>query len=355
MSLSDVLKWMFAIFCFIVTILVFMMGDLIGPLFNDPMRTFTRSELSMRFWYAFLVVLPMLIYTTRTPLLPTNMWHFLRFRMPIHFLLTGGVVFAIAANGNWPFLAWFPPLFTCYCLIASYVVRFGVKSALLKKERDEQMALQVYTEELEKQYASIRKFEHDYQNILLSMRGFLDEGDLPGLREYFTTQVEVESEAITKNHFALRHLDKIKVREIKSVLTTKLSLAQHSNIWASFEANEVIDDFLIDSVKLVRMLGILLDNAIEAVSGLEKGQLFVGCFRWKSGIHFIIQNTCPPDMPPFHMIWEAGFSTKGPGRGLGLNNLAECVASLPAVSLQTNIIDKDFVQTLIIDAEGKKT
>ena len=356
MSLRDVLKWMFVLICTATTIQIFILAFIMGPLLDDHLRTFSRWELAMRLIYSLAAVLPLLIFVQRKPATtPAELMSWAKWRVPLNFLLTLVVLSQISNAWNWPLVSWLPITLITYGSATLTIARYGLRKRVIEQEKKEQYALQIYTEELEKQHASIRKFQHDYQNILLSMRGYFEEGDFPGLKEYFYSKIEAESEVITKNHFALRHLDKIKAREIKSLLATKLSLAQRIPAEVSFEANETIDDFRIDSVKLVRMLGILLDNAIEALAEIENGNLFVGCFRWKAGIYFIIQNTSPPDMPPFHAIWEPGFSTKGKGRGQGLSNLLECVASLPAVMLQTNITDGNFVQKLTITLDGSNT
>ena len=219
---------------------------------------------------------------------------------------------------------------------------------LLRKE-SEQENLHRYTQAVEQQYIAVRKLEHDYDNILLSLQGFIDENDFDGLKQYFFLKVAGTSSIVTKSHFALKNLEKIKVREIKSILAAKLMMAQGLGIDATFEANEEIEDVYTHSLALVRMFGIILDNAIEAQAGLEDKKIYVGSFKWEHGLYFIIQNTCPPNMPAFHNLWKTGFSSKGKNRGLGLTNLIEIVKELPNVSLETDIKDGNFVQKLVIE------
>ena len=246
-------------------------------------------------------------------------------------------------------------IFVAFALLLGFSVYVGYINARHERRQaeNEQKSLLYYTEALERQQIAVQKFKHDYQNILLSMRGYIEEKDLAGLEAYYSSKVEAVSEIITKDQFALQSLYKIKVREIKSILTAKLMMAQNMDldIQTTFEANEDIDSIPIDSVVLVRMLGIILDNAIEALTELGGGTLFVGCYKWEAGITFIVQNTCPPDTPPLHALLQPGFSTKGEGRGLGLSNLSEFVNAHPSLTLGTSVQDGVFIQRLFIGNE----
>jgi len=219
--------------------------------------------------------------------------------------------------------------------------------ALQRKEAEER-DLQYYTGEIERQNTAVRKFKHDYQNILFSMDSYFEEKDFAGLEAYYTSRIKAASEVITKEDFSLENLNKIHVREIKSILAGKLMLTQSKDIDAAFEADREIDDFYVDSVSLVRIIGILMDNAVEALSELPGGKLSVGCFKGESGITLIVQNTCRQDIPKLHQLLREGFSTKGDGRGLGLSNLQEIVDAHANLTLETTIVEGNFVQTLHI-------
>lgn len=218
----------------------------------------------------------------------------------------------------------------------------------IKRQQDEQRNLEYYMDEIEQQYATTRKFAHDYQNILSSLHNFIEEEDWGGLRQYYTSKIEVASETITKKSFALEGLSKVKVREIKSILAAKLMMAQNMGIESTFEASDEIDSIPADSVALVRMLGIIMDNAIEELAGINGGKLLVGCFKAGNGVTFVVQNTCRPNMPQLYQLKQPGFSTKGEARGLGLKNLSEIVDSYPNIALNTSIVRGNFIQKIVI-------
>lgn len=246
--------------------------------------------------------------------------------------------------------------FTVLTAIAFIIFIMLAKSLEAKYEAQtkeaERQSLELYTAELERNQAAIWKFKHDYQNILISIGSFLDEGDLDGLKQYHATHTAMASQVITGDSIVLERLSKIKVREVKSIIAVKLMTAQNLGLTATFEVNEEIDFIPMDSIVLVRMLGIILDNAIEELTEICEGRIWIGCFKRELAIIFIVQNTCRSDIPELHKLLKAGFSTKGENRGLGLANLIELSDSQPNISLETSIEEGNFTQKLMINTQS---
>ena len=224
------------------------------------------------------------------------------------------------------------------------------ESLKAKRESIERKNIQNHLRELEQQFSSIRKFKHDYQNVLTSMENFFIEKDWPGLEQYFFSKVKPTFETVTTGNFAFEALRKIQIPEIKSLISAKIIVAQNisANIETSFEAREDIQNVSVDSITLVRMLGIILDNAIEELEVLRKGKLAIACFTDKESVVFIVQNTCRPDLPTLQMLKESGFTTKDGNSGLGLTILEELQVSYPNISLSTMIENDTFTQKLTI-------
>ena len=233
--------------------------------------------------------------------------------------------------------------------VVFYARSLREQMALQQKEA-EQRIQQQYTQQIEQQQTAIRKFKHDYQNILLAVDGFVKAKDWDGLEQYMP-KVRAASAVIIKDKFALENLSKIKPPEIKGLLAAKLMLAQNIGIHVhtNFEAHEEIDHIPVDSVALVRMLGIILDNAVEELQALGAGQLTVACYKDNGAIVFAAENTCRADIPKLRELKQVGYSSKGESRGLGLSNLEELVAAhSDSLTLQTSITDGNFMQKLWI-------
>jgi len=238
-----------------------------------------------------------------------------------------------------------------------YFILFGILShTRLSEIRHESalkeealLSLQRYMADLEQQQLAIRKFKHDFQNILLPMQELISNEQWDDLKRYFSSEIMTSSEILRKNEFTLAALNKIHIPEIKSMLAAKLIWAQSLNINTTFEADQDIRQVSLDSVTLVRMLGIILDNAIEELTAQECGALRVGCFKAEHGVTFIIQNTCSSNTPPLHEILKTGFSTKGKGRGLGLQILSSLADSHENIFLTTSLFENTFTQKLFIE------
>jgi signal transduction histidine kinase len=251
---------------------------------------------------------------------------------------------------QWRWLLLMIPIFPLLFFIIStlFLKRFFQKKIKTKREQIEWEIFQKYLKKIQQQYATMRTFFRNYQDTLLSLSEYLKNNDLSGLREYYSSKILGMSEEITKSTFVFQHLEKIKVPEIKSILIAKLMLAESLHIHTSFIANEEVNSISIDSVALVRMLGIILDNAIEAQGTQNKKRLEVGCFKYESGVYFIVENNCPKEMPPLYKLWEKNFTTKSENCGLGLCNLLEIVGQIPNATLETDVTEENFSQKLII-------
>lgn len=239
-------------------------------------------------------------------------------------------------------------LFYFILLIGVFIVltRIVMKENTIKGKQVQYERLKEYTDNLEELYTDMQKFRHDYINILLSMSEYIRNDDMKSLSTYFESKILPISEGMQSNNYKLGTLQNVKLQELKGILSSKLIRAQELHIDAVVEAVEPIDVVNMDSIKLCRCLGIILDNAIEEAGQCEQPTLRVALVNRSKGVLIAVANSCRPEGPELHLIFEKGFSTKGKGRGLGLSNLREIVAQCAGVTLDTYKKDGQFVQEL---------
>ncbi|PHK48690.1 quorum-sensing sensor histidine kinase AgrC [Staphylococcus edaphicus] len=207
-----------------------------------------------------------------------------------------------------------------------------------------------YTLQIEKINHEMRKFRHDYVNILSTLSDFIREEDMDGLRDYFRSEILPMQDSMQMNAIKINGLENLHVREIKGLLTTKILQAQEKNIRISIEVPDVIEKIEMPTINLSRIIGIILDNAIEASEKIQDESLIRIAFikNEDESVMFIVMNKCEPDMPKVHTLFQENFSTKGKNRGLGLSTLKELTDSTTNVLLDTTIDNNYFIQKVEI-------
>jgi len=221
-----------------------------------------------------------------------------------------------------------------------------------QKKTFEQQAMRVYIKELNKQSQEIRKFRHDYLNILLSLEGYLDTEDFDGLKNYYRHSIQ-PTRTLFSNHFLrLTDLQKIEDPALRSIFVTKLLLAQDKGIPVQIEISETLSlPEHLDPVILVRIIGILLDNAIEELEQIQRGKLEIALLKMDTAILLLIQNTVRSTIEPLYQLKSEGFSTKGKNRGLGLSTVDELIRQSSKLLLETTITQQHFIQKITILGE----
>lgn len=226
------------------------------------------------------------------------------------------------------------------------------KKVALTKQRIEHETIFHYLNTIEKQYDEIKRFKHDYLNILLSLEGFIEKQSLQELSDYYYTHLKETKTYLNTSDFKLGNLSKIKDNSLKILLAKKLIFAQEQGIDIHLEVTALFHPTSLDSIVPIRILGITLDNAIEELLFLQKGQLNVVIFIDSRSTLFIIENTCRTDILPLYKLEEKGFSTKGRNRGLGLPILSN-LSSMEENVICKTIIDKNkFVQKITFFHSG---
>ncbi len=210
--------------------------------------------------------------------------------------------------------------------------------------------LQDYTSNLEVMYNGLRSFKHDYINILLSISGYIENGDVDELKNYFDNKIFPTKNLIDQGDYKLNQLGNIRVLEIKSLLCAKMIYAHESGIDVTIDIPDRVESFLIDTVDLARILGIFLDNAIEAALETELPQMGLNIIQNEAGVSIIISNRFRDDGTSLHMLKQKGFSTKTGHQGIGLSNAHRIISSYDNVLLETTMQCGCFTQHMELAA-----
>ena len=219
-----------------------------------------------------------------------------------------------------------------------------IESAKLEQQKK-------YILALEKNNNEIKKFKHDFNNIILGLDGYINNDDFnkEKLKKYFNSTIMNFNNNIELNNIVIAKLNSIKVSSLKSLITNKVLVAQNNNIDVDINIQGEIHNFYTDEMQLSRILGILLDNAIEASLEVPHDKkIEMNIIQIDKTTDIQISNTFNNTGTPIADFNKEGFSTKGTNRGLGLSSAHE-IANKLNMLLNTEIDGNTFIQNLSIE------
>ena len=210
----------------------------------------------------------------------------------------------------------------------------------------QQQAHMVLLEELQQE---IRAFRHDFTNLFSGLTLQAQEGDLAGIQDFMKRTSSYFDEKLGNEIAQMDGLNNIQLYPLRSLLATKLAKMRQMRIKGVLEALKPIDSRLgMDTDDLLRALGILLDNAIEAVPK-EEGQVRVVLLQEEKELYLAVANNYEK-APDLSSLTKKGYTTKGSGHGTGLTSYRRIVARCRGCATRTYLKDGMFIQELHIPA-----
>lgn len=210
-------------------------------------------------------------------------------------------------------------------IFMSYIFnKYTLNEMELSIREEEVERMEEYSKTIEELYENMRKFKHDYKNILLSLYEFIEEKKYDDLEKYYKENILETESYVNSSDYTIK-LKNIKITPIKALIASKLIRATNNKINVFVDVSDEILRIPINYIDAIRILGNLLDNAIEGALETEEKCLNFGVVYKGSSIVFIIENSCRQDIPPIYKLLEKGFSTKGNNRGMGLSSVKQIV------------------------------
>ncbi|MBC2067693.1 sensor histidine kinase [Listeria booriae] len=203
-------------------------------------------------------------------------------------------------------------------------------------------------ENLERQNKSLKGLKHDFNNMLISIQFFLQKNDYSGLAEYMQDIGMMVDDDISLE------LPEIRNMPIKGLLLAKLLQARDSGVRINMEATEIIDQIPVSTAKCVRILGVILDNAMEAAQESEDATVDIFIYSQNKRLHFLVMNTMKRSNDvDIETLYQPGYSSKGSGRGYGLYNIRKLVKNDNKLAFQSSIVNGSFIAKFSILENNK--
>ena len=196
-------------------------------------------------------------------------------------------------------------------------------------------------------YDNVKGFKHDFDNMVFTIGGYISTNDIEGLKKYYK---DLEKDCKMVNNISIFNPTIINNPGIYNLLMAKYKRADEKNIKINLESFFDFEQLHMPIYDLARMLGILLDNAIEAAEICDDKRINL-TFRDSAKNHtqiITIENTYKNQDIDKTKIFEKGKTEKKDHMVMGLWEVKQILKRNNNVNLITNNDGVYFRQQLEI-------
>ena len=204
-----------------------------------------------------------------------------------------------------------------------------------------------YNKTLSILHDNVRGFKHDFDNIVTTIGGYVKTNDMEGLKRYY---VQLEDDCQKVNNLYVLNPKLINNPGVYSLLTTKYHEAEEKGIKVNMSLLLDLSKLNMKIYEFTRVLGILLDNAIDASNECEEKLINI-IFRDDAKNHrqlITIENTYKDKNVDTEKIFNKGFTGKENHTGLGLWEVRKILNKSKNLNLHTTKNEKYFSQQIEI-------
>ncbi len=279
------------------------------------------------------------------------------------FILILNFIFAIIAIAMQIYIIMFYmetlPFLVTLLGIISLVIYFSISIfSLLKTTKLEITSqsleeAQLYNKTLQLLHDNMRIIKHDFSNIMQSIAGYIANDDMKGLEKYYKS---VNKEYDNLNNLAALDPSLINDPALYSLIASKYLLAEQENVNFNVSIKPHFDKIPVSPYILTRILGILLDNAVEAAKNSAEKEIFfevTGPYENTKFTKYVIsiKNSYSNKDVNIDRTREKGFTSKTEEKGshgLGLWEVNKILNKSDNLNLFTTKTKELFIQDLEI-------
>lgn len=238
-----------------------------------------------------------------------------------------------------------------YIFIIGFFVEKSNNDSLISKYDQ----LHEYSKTYEQELVKRSKRQHEYENQLIMIRSMIEEGEDNAV-EYINRILKSDEK---KNDIKwLTKLTYIPYGGLKGLLYFKLNEMMNKKLNVYLEVSEDLKKKSLwktyeeDAQDISRIIGVYLDNAIEAASISEEKTIEIQFYLENKNIVFCLGNTFKGKIEESKLDNE-GYSSKGKNRGYGLPLVKDLLSKHEELTDERVIVDQYYVQKSIIKPKRK--
>ena len=227
-------------------------------------------------------------------------------------------------------------------------IKQNIKNERLTKEYDN---LIDFVKEYEMIIENQRIDRHENKNTLVNIKSkLIDKSKRNDIIEYIDSILK-EKTTFSKEKYA--KLGYLPSNGLKGLFYYKIDRAENMGIKVSISIPKDVSKSLLYDLKgndykeLCKIIGVYLDNAIEASIISDDKNIGIEIYNRQDYVSVIISNSYCGEIDEVS-INKTGYSTKGSGRGYGLSLVNRIIKSNPIFENETNVTPKLYIQKLTI-------
>ncbi len=234
-----------------------------------------------------------------------------------------------------------------YSIICIYSLIKTVNLEITKRELEQS---ELHNKSLELLYNNVSAFKHDFSNIITALGGFIFSKNLSGLEEYYN---KIADECHINNNLSTLNPKIINNPAVYNIFATKYYKADELGITINLQIFINLNTLKLDIYDFCRILGILLDNAIEAASQCDDKiiNIEIHDIKPRKCQVLTIENTYINKDIDISKLSEKGYTSKSEDKdshGIGLWQVSKMLKKHNNVILDTSKDQQFFRQELVI-------
>lgn len=249
------------------------------------------------------------------------------------------------------FLFMITTVFYFYLLLKT---QYSYIDNLLNKEKIEQevLSLKKYSSLINEKQNQLRKFRHDYKNLILTLTSLAHENKIEEMKTYLQELNVYSQEQLELAHLPFNDLNIIQNSIIRGFIFSKLLEFEMNHHEIEFQSESNLAEINLDNFNLIRILGIYFDNALEHLSDHQEGKFTLRILENDAAHFFTIKNSYYGDKLLIREIIQQGFTTKEGHSGQGLDTIEVIKQKYPQLSVRYE--QGEFFQVQLIIEKNKE-
>lgn len=209
-----------------------------------------------------------------------------------------------------------------------------------------------YSKKINQQFDNLRRERHDTKNLLISVQGYIKNGEdekaVKMLSSFLNTEVSDKHYLDVDNA-----LSKLQISGLRNLIKEKAYQIVEQKIPLAIEISNSISYLPGSEISTARIVGILLDNAIEATAKQQKPYIQIALLQHNKNLYELIVANSLENTVNINKVMKLGNSTKRDHEGIGLSNIMDIVDHDQHYLFSAEVKNKSIIMTCFIQGKSE--